>query len=86
MAEKPAMTFRIGRIVVSIWRNTTKYGTEHYRADIARQWKEGEEWKESTGYYLEDLFILSHAALIAAEWVWDQKMAQNQEGELKVAQ
>jgi len=86
MAEKPAHKFRLGRLSVSIWRNRTKHGTERYRANITRSWKDGEEWKESTTYELEDLVVLSHTAMLAASWIWDQKVARNEEGELEVAQ
>ena len=82
--NEPAHKFRIGRISVVIWRNRSEQGSEWYRTEITRKWKKGEEWQDSTSYNLEDLLVVSHAAMLAGEWIWQQKVAKSQEAVVEV--
>ena len=75
MAEnEPAHKFRLGRISTVIWRNKSDQGNEWYRVNITRSWKQGDEWRETTGYDLEDLGSVSLAATLAAAWILKQKV------------
>ena len=82
--NEPAHKFRIGRISVVIWRNRSEQGSVWYRTEITRSWKNGDEWQESTSYNLEDLLVVSHAAMLAGSWIWDQKVAQRQDAVVEV--
>ena len=79
MAEKkPVHKIRLGRITATIWRNESDKGGVWYRVNITRSWKDGDEWRETTGYDLEDLPVVSQAAMMAYSWIWEKQVSQNQ--------
>jgi hypothetical protein len=76
MAQKkePAKKFRLGRIKVAIWPNSTKNGEVWFNVEIVRSYKDGDEWQESTKFGRDDLPIVAKAADMAYAWIWEQEV------------
>lgn len=73
-ANRPAHEIRYGNIKVVIWKNQTANGSMH-NVTVARIYKEGDEWKESSGFGRDDLLILASALDEAFKWIHAQKAA-----------
>jgi len=72
--NRPAHEIRYGNIKVVIWKNQTANGSMH-NVTVARIYKEGDEWKESSGFGRDDLLILATALDDAFKWIHAQKAA-----------
>jgi len=69
MANKPVKTFRIGQITISLWRNPSeKYG-DTLSVTIRKQYKSGEEWKETKSFNVNDLPKLQTGLQKAYEYI-----------------
>ena len=73
-ANRPAHEIRYGNIKVVIWKNQTANGSMH-NVTVTRIYKEGDEWKESSGFGRDDLLILATALDDAFKWIHAQKAA-----------
>lgn len=72
MAEKePAYKARVGHVQLAIWRNETD-GRVWYATSLTRQYRQGNENKESSNFNLEDLPVLAKAAEMAFAWILNQ--------------
>jgi len=69
-ATRPVHEVRLGRIKAAIWANATENGTRH-NVTIARLYKDGDEWKDSTSFGREDLPLVSKVADMAHTWVYE---------------
>ncbi len=75
--NKPANTARYGAIKCTIWRNDSRNGP-FYSTVITRSYKEGEDWRESPSFGLEDLPTVAKAALDAHSWVREQLISERE--------
>jgi hypothetical protein len=66
--NKPAHTARYGALKCTIWKNDSRNGP-FFTTVITRSYKDGEDWKESHAFGLEDLPTLAKAALDAHSWI-----------------
>lgn len=66
--NRPAHEVRYGGIKAVIWRNTTSNGVMH-NVTFARLYKDGEEWKETSGFNTEDLPIIAKLAYDVHTWI-----------------
>lgn len=66
--NRPAHEIRYGGIKAVIWRNQTTNGTMH-NVTLARLYKDGEEWKETSGFNTEDLPIIAKLAYDVHSWI-----------------
>jgi hypothetical protein len=73
-ANKPVHEIRYGSIKAVIWKNDTANGAMH-NVTVARIYKDGEEWKESSGFGRDDLLVLAKALDEAHTWIHSQKAA-----------
>jgi hypothetical protein len=75
-ATKPAHTVRYGAIKAAIWRNLVDNGNASrpmYNVTLTRSYREGEEWKDSTSFGLDDLLVLSKIANDCHTWIHEQR-------------
>ncbi len=66
--NKPVHTARYRALKCTIWKNDSRNGP-FYTTVITRSFKDGEDWKESHAFGLEDLPTLAKAALDAHSWI-----------------
>ncbi|MFO0972893.1 MAG: hypothetical protein U1A27_05575 [Phycisphaerae bacterium] len=72
--NKPVHEIRYGSIKAVIWKNETANGAMH-NVTVARIYKDGDEWKESSGFGRDDLLVLAKALDEAHTWIHAQKAA-----------
>ncbi|MBA5868330.1 MAG: hypothetical protein GDA67_16680 [Nitrospira sp. CR1.3] len=71
-ANKPVHEVRYGSVKVVIWKNQTANGSMH-NVTVARIYKDGDEWKESSGFGRDDVLVLATALEDAFKWIHAQK-------------
>ena len=71
MAQQPAHEVRIGAIKAVIWDNSTPKGTR-YNVTLARLYKDGDQWKESTSFGRDDLLLVAKVVDQAHSWIHEQ--------------
>ena len=69
-ATRPVHEVRLGKIKAAIWANTTENGIRH-NVTIARLYKDGDDWKDSTSFGREDLPLVAKVADMAHTWVYE---------------
>ena len=69
--QKPVHEIRLGRIKATIWENETENGPR-YNVTVSRLYKDGDEWKSSTSFGMQNLLVVSLIATRAFEWISDQ--------------
>ncbi|MBX3412610.1 MAG: hypothetical protein KF708_07975 [Pirellulales bacterium] len=66
----PAYSINVGHIHLSIWENQSDNGRTWFNTQIARRYKDGETWKDSTSFSgLGDLALLAEAVRLAQKFV-----------------
>ncbi len=68
MANRPIHEIRRGLIRVRIWRNRTRDGARH-TVTVARLFRNGDQWKESSRFCRDDLPLASLALGEAFIWL-----------------
>lgn len=68
-ANGPERTIRIGAVEASIFLNSTKEGRTFRNVQIRRRYRDGEQWKLSSSFTLNDLPVLLQVAKLALDWV-----------------
>ncbi|MEO1322829.1 MAG: hypothetical protein AAFV59_07470 [Pseudomonadota bacterium] len=58
MSNSPEKKFRLGRIVATVWNNPNEEGTDRYSVSIVRIYRDGEDWKETSSFFPEDLPVV----------------------------
>ena len=71
----PAHNVRLGRIKATIWENMTEHGVRH-NVSIARIYKDGEHWKESSYFRRDDLPLVLKVADMAHSWIYEHPGSQ----------
>jgi hypothetical protein len=75
--NRPVHIIRYGAVRAAIWRNVVENGNASrpmYNVTFTRSYKDGDAWKDSTSFGLDDLLELAKAANEAHTWIWAQKM------------
>ncbi|MCA9244417.1 MAG: hypothetical protein KDA32_10710 [Phycisphaerales bacterium] len=70
--RRPVHEIRFGAVKVVIWRNATANG-HMFNVTAARLYKENDAWKESSGFGVDDLLVLSRALGDAFAWIHAQR-------------
>jgi len=65
----PEKTIRAGGVVASIWKNKSKDGKEFKTIGIERTYKDGDEFKKTSSYNLNDLPKLALVTKKAYEYL-----------------
>lgn len=68
MANRPDHEIRRGLIVVRIWLRKSR-GKLRYTISMARLFRNGEEWKESTRFHVLDIPLVRLALDEAFVWI-----------------
>lgn len=71
-ARRPVHEIRYGSIKAVIWQNATTNGTMH-NVTVARIYKDGDQWKEASGFGADDLLVLAKALTDAFGWIHAQR-------------
>ena len=74
MADKPAHEIRMGRIKATVWANkmSTDDGERiRHSVQLARLYKDGEQWKESTSFGRDELPLVAKVADLAHSWIYE---------------
>lgn len=69
MSKPPIIEFRYGLIKATVWESQTKHGMK-YAVTLARLFKNGDEWKESTRFGRDDLPLVAKASDNAHTWIF----------------
>lgn len=61
MSDKnpPVKSFRLGRVVAKVWKNTNDNGDARFSCQVVRTYKDGDDWKETSTFFPEDLPVVS---------------------------
>ena len=70
--EEPVKRIRLGRIDATIWANQSEKGDVWYNVTVSRSYKDGDKWKDASGFRRDDLPILAKAVDMAYAWIWGQ--------------
>ena len=66
--NKPVAKYRAGQVTATVWKNTkqNKAGEDFdaYSVSIVKQYKDGEEWKDTNSYQPDEL---ANIILVASE-------------------
>ena len=68
MSKKPIYEVRMGLIKASVWKNQTRSGERH-NVTVARLYKNGDVWKESSHFGRDDLLTLAKVIDQAHTWI-----------------
>ena len=79
-SNPPVKKFKVGKIHVSIWKNDGPRGSL-YAVDFERRYKDGEVWKSSRSYLIEQLEDVIAAAQMAMSYAPLLKRMDKQEAE-----
>ena len=69
MPKQPVHEVRRGLIKARIWRKRTRSGLRHSVA-VARLYRNGDTWKESTRFGRDDLPLVMHVLDLAHSWIF----------------
>ncbi len=67
---------RYGNVRAAIWRNVVDLGSNSRPLDgvmFSRSYKDGNDWKDTSGFGLDDLLLLAKAANDAHTWIAGQR-------------
>ena len=73
MAQKPVKKIQLGSIRATIWENTNAKGASWFNVNVKRSYKDGDEFKDSTSFGVNDLPVASKAMDLALMWILDQR-------------
>lgn len=71
MSKQPVHVVRFGLIKASIWQNQTRAGERH-NVTVARLFRDGDVWRESTHFGRSDLPLLAKVIDHAHTWIYQQ--------------
>lgn len=61
----------MGTIKATIWENETQVGIR-YNVNVARIYKDGEQWKQTESFGRDDLPLLAKVVDLAHTWIFEQ--------------
>jgi hypothetical protein len=71
-SQKPVHEIRMGRVKAAIWENSTQQGVRH-NVSIARLFKDGSQWRDSTNFGRDDLPLVQKVADLAHSWIYENQ-------------
>lgn len=78
-AQRPVHEIRMGRIKATIWENETENGSR-YNVNLTRLYKDGDQWKDSTGFGRDDLPLVAKVADLAHTWIFGHNQNGSDDG------
>ena len=67
--NRPIHEIKLARIRATLWLNRDGSKT-WYSVAIARTYRDGDEWKDTTSFSRDDLPLVAKAAEMAYSWIW----------------
>lgn len=80
--ERPVHVVRFGSIKGAVWRNMTDMGNASrpmYNVTFSRSFKDGEQWRDSSSFGLDDLLTVSKVANECHSWIHAERSREVQE-------
>ena len=71
---RPVHEIRLGRIRAAIWENENERGTMH-RVSVSKSYRAGEEWKETSSFFRDDLPFVAKAIDLCHTWIYETEAA-----------
>lgn len=68
----PVARFRLGNVEASIFLNEGNGETQFYNTVIKRNYKDGDDWKETNQFGAGDLMNVTKVAGMACSWIMSQ--------------
>lgn len=76
--NKPVHVVRFGAIKAAVWLNQTTNGPMH-NVTLSRNYKDGDEWKESGSFGADDLLQAAKALDEAHSWIFGERERAREE-------
>ena len=83
-SNRPVHTIRYGTIQAAIWQNMVDNGNASrpmYSVTFRRSYKDGERWKDSASFGVDDLLTLAKAANDAHTWIHNARVGGERNSE-----
>ena len=75
--NRPVQEMRLGCIRVAIWENTGGAHGAWFSVSVARLYKDGERWKESSSFRRDELPVVAKLMEMAYAWIWDEEQRRD---------
>ena len=72
----PIHTIRLGALRAAIWANRLPAGVIH-NVTLSRSYRDGEVWRESSSFGVDDLLCLAKALDFAHTWILEHRRARS---------
>jgi hypothetical protein len=75
-ANRPIYTIRYRTVQAAVWRNVVDNGNASrpmYNVTFSRSYKDGERWKDTASFGVDDLLVLAKAANDAHTWIHNER-------------
>jgi hypothetical protein len=79
--NKPAHQIRVGSIRAAIWANKNEEGRQWFNVTIARLYRDGEQWKDTSSFRRDDLLVVAKVADLAFNWILAEQAKHGSEEE-----
>lgn len=85
MAQKngPVKKIRYGCICAAIWANQSENRKVWFNVTVTRSYMDGDQWKDSSAFRLDDLPIVTKVVDKAFDWIWEQSAPAETNGEVE---
>ena len=67
----PVHEIRMGRVRAAVWENETQNGSG-YSVTVNRSYKDGEEWRQTSSFWRDDLPLVVKVLDAAHSWIFAQ--------------
>ena len=68
--NRPVHEIKLASVRATVWLNQDNGSQAWYSVAIARSYRDGETWKDTTSFRRDDLPLVSKAAEMAYAWIW----------------
>lgn len=77
---RPTHEVRLGSIKAAVWSNPTETGVRH-NVTFSRLYKDGDNWKSSDSFGLQDLLVVAKVADQAHSWIHQKEQEGSGKGQ-----
>lgn len=77
-SHRPVHVVRFGALKAAVWENETSAG-KMFNVTVSRSYKDGDDWKESQSFGLDDLLPLAKALDQAHTWICEERQRRKSE-------
>jgi hypothetical protein len=73
---RPTHEVRLGSVKAAVWSNPTETGVRH-NVTFSRLYKDGDNWKSSDSFGLQDLLVVAKVADQAHSWIHQKEQEES---------